>query len=424
MTAFACSAACLAAAPAQAAGPLKTVNLGWSAEPAVLASLALASVPYVAGLLRMRGREGLGRTVGGREVGAFSAGIVALVLALLSPLDRLSHDLFSAHMTQHLLLLLVAAPLLVAGRPAIVFLWAFPRRARRRIGAIWIAAQLGRGIAALMHPVAVWLLFIAGFVFWHMPGPYEWAIASEPVHALEHVSFLLTALMFWTIVIEPSGRRRIGFGATLIFVATTAVVSSLPGALIFLATRPLYAVHASSATAFGLSPLEDQQIAGVIMWIPGGLMYLAAALWVFARWLAEAEKRVSAPRLARTKPPRVALMLALLLVPCSADLAVAQSLPGGTAAGDADRGAALIRDYGCGACHVIPGIAGADGLVGPPLSQMGRRIYLAGLLRNTPDNMALWLQKPQSVLPGNAMPDMGLTTQQARDVAAYLDNLR
>jgi cytochrome c2 len=92
--------------------------------------------------------------------------------------------------------------------------------------------------------------------------------------------------------------------------------------------------------------------------------------------------------------------------------------------GDAEHGASLIRDYGCGACHIVPGIEGADGLVGPPLIMIGRRIYLAGLLRNTPANMMIWLENPQRIVPGNAMPDMGISPQAARDITAYLYTLR
>jgi cytochrome c2 len=92
--------------------------------------------------------------------------------------------------------------------------------------------------------------------------------------------------------------------------------------------------------------------------------------------------------------------------------------------GDAKRGIALIERNGCGTCHIIPGVEGADGLVGPPLTMMARRIYIAGVARNTPQNMTVWLQNPQAVVPGNAMPNMNLTQQDARDVTAYLYTLR
>ncbi|HEX7969082.1 MAG TPA: cytochrome c oxidase assembly protein [Stellaceae bacterium] len=404
-------------------------DLGWSRQPWVLCSLGTAIAWYVAGLLRMRRRDGLDRVVGSAEVAAFAAGMLVLVIALVSPLDAMGEDLFAAHMVQHLLLMLVAPPLLVAGRPAIVFVWAFAPKLRKRIGRVWTGSGLGRGVAWLMSPMLVWLLLSGSFAFWHLPAPYQWALRHELVHAVEHLSFFVTALMFWTIIIEPGGRRRIGYGATLVFVATTAVFSSLPGALIFLAPRPFYPVHEAGAAAWGLTLLEDQQIAGVIMWIPAGMVYLAAVQWVFLRWLRESERRVSLPMDQKALLP----VLALALVAGVAGLgetarAQTQTLFAQDRApsfgGNPERGASLIRDYGCGACHVVPGIAGADGIVGPPLTMIGRRIYLAGLLRNTPDNMMTWLRQPQQVVPGNAMPDMGVTPQDARDIAAYLYTLR
>ena len=91
-----------------------------------------------------------------------------------------------------------------------------------------------------------------------------------------------------------------------------------------------------------------------------------------------------------------------------------------TDVGDAERGALYIEQIGCGSCHIIPGIDGARGLVGPPLDHIGKRIFIAGLLRNTPANMVTWLRDPQEIVPGNAMPDMDLNEEQARDITAYL----
>jgi cytochrome c2 len=95
-----------------------------------------------------------------------------------------------------------------------------------------------------------------------------------------------------------------------------------------------------------------------------------------------------------------------------------------SAPADAKQGAALIRQYGCGACHTIPGIADAQGVVGPPLTKIAKRVYIAGMLRNTPDNLALWIRDPQEIVPGNVMPNMGIDAEQARDIAAYLATLR
>jgi cytochrome c2 len=114
---------------------------------------------------------------------------------------------------------------------------------------------------------------------------------------------------------------------------------------------------------------------------------------------------------------------AALLLCASAPAAFAQVAIWRTP-GSPERGAALIQEKGCGACHEIPGVAGADGLVGPPLSHLARRVFIAGMLRNTPENLASWILDPQRVVPGNAMPSIGLSAEQAMDIAAYLETIR
>jgi putative membrane protein len=121
----------------------------------------------------------------------------------------------------------------------------------------------------------------------------------------------------------------------------------------------------------------------------------------------------------RERPFLALLFLPLMLFGCGEEAASATAALGG----DKVQGAELTKQLGCGSCHVIPGIEGANGLVGPSLSQVGDRVYIAGVLRNTPDNMVVWLRNPQSTVPNNAMPDMGLSEQQARDVASYLYTL-
>jgi cytochrome c len=116
-------------------------------------------------------------------------------------------------------------------------------------------------------------------------------------------------------------------------------------------------------------------------------------------------------------------LCAVVLVGCNDPLDTATSVqePSG---GNPRDGARLIRQYGCGECHIVPGIAGAQGLVGPPLTKLARRVYIAGIMRNSPDNLTAWLQDPQAFVPGNAMPRMGLNRDQARDITAYLYTLR
>lgn len=396
-------------------------GLRWNFEAWDTIALSIATLLYARGWWRMRGRA-----IGWIEALCFAAGILSLVIALESPLDKLGEDLFCVHMAQHLTLMLVSAPLLVRARPLIAFLWAMPRGTRRWFGRWW-GSGADRVFAVLTSPISVWLWFCGLFAFWHIPGPYSWALRHEPVHVLEHLCFFVSAFAFWSVVIEPSGRRRLGYGASLLFVATAAVLSGLPGALMVLTQRPFYPVHAGGAIRWGLSLIEDQQLAGLIMWIPAGFAYLVAILWLFVCWLRAAERR-SEQRLRRAATASAAMILLFMLPGCDKIedlLGMLHKGPSLTSfGGDPRNGAKQIVEIGCGACHTIPGITGADALVGPPLEKVGRRIFLAGYLRNTPDNMIAWLKNPQTILPGNAMPDMHLTQQQARDIAAYLYTLK
>ena len=398
-----------------ASGP---VPLASSVEPFAAVAIAAAAIAYWLGSRRLRS-QAIGRIAGPSEVAAFLGGCLTLVAALLSPIDGLSHDLFSVHMLQHLLLMLAAAPLFVWARTPLVFFWALPRRARRSLGRWWTGSGAGSGLRMLRHPLVVWIVFCAAFVFWHLPGPYAAALDDEAIHTVEHLSLFLSAYGFWSIVMERSERGRLDYGGRLLFVSTAAVLSGLPGALLILASRPFFPVHAAGVAKWGLTLAEDQEIAGLIMWIPAGFVYLAAIAVLFVLWLRAAERRADlrAARLAALAP---VLLMAILLAGCDE---ANQEARASVADGDPERGASLIVEVGCGSCHTIPGIRGANALVGPPLDHMGRRIFIAGLLRNNPDNMLTWLKNPQAVVPGNAMPYMALSDEQARDIAAYLYTL-
>jgi len=407
-----CSAAAYAAGGAEAEGG------GW--DLVVKIALALAAGWYAAGALRLWG-HGAGPGLAPQRAAAFACGLVVLVVGLLSPIDGIAEQLFSVHMLQHLLLMLAAPPLLVWSRPGLIFLWALPRRWRKAIGRQWVGLGLGRGMRGLTHPFAVWFAFCGVFAFWHLPGPYRWAFTHPAIHVLEHVSFFVTALAFWSIVMAPYGRRRLSYPGTLVFILTTAILSGLPGALMIFSPRAFYAVHAAGVAAWHMSLLEDQQIAGLVMWIPAGLIYVGAALWVFAAWLRAADGK-RAPGLGRYA---LALPLVLLLLPAlGACERKKDPAPKQIAGADLAQGARLIRWYGCGGCHVIPGIDDATGVVGPSLAEFADRVYVAGMLRNSPENLETWLRDPQRIVPGNAMPAVGMTAADARDIAGYLYTLR
>lgn len=262
----------------------------WTWEPWLLACIAITTVPYLIGMWKM-GRQQRDRILGRWRALSFLAGIAVLLLALESPLDGVADDLFSAHMFQHMLLLLVIPPLLVAGRPVITWLWAFDLNARRAIVRGWSRTGLPAIFRVLMKPLVVWLLLGVALCFWHLPGPYGWALHHEWSHDLEHLSFLGFSLAFWTIVIEPYGQRRaLGYGASMVFVVSSGFVMSLIGAILTLAPHPIYAVHLDT-TRYGLSTLADQQLAGIIMWIPSNLIHIGALCGLFLAWFRADENR-------------------------------------------------------------------------------------------------------------------------------------
>jgi len=312
----------------------------------------------------------------------------------------------------------VAAPLLVLGRPLVPFVWALSPAARRTVGR-WTGAPAVRGTwAALTHPLAAWALHAVAIWIWHLPSLYAASVRSDMVHALQHASFLGTALLFWWSVLGTSRRGRPVAPWAVLSLFGTALHTSILGALLTFSTRVWYPVYGATTAVWGLTPLEDQQLAGLIMWVPAGLVYLAAALALLAGWLAE-------PEGVRPSFPVAALPLVLaILLPLAGckqgDTPSREEAMHLTGGGDMTKGRLAIERYGCGACHTIPGIPGARGMVGPPLATLGGRMYIAGMLTNTPQNLVRWIQVPQEVAPGNAMPNLGVSASDARDIAAYL----
>jgi putative membrane protein len=252
--------------------------------------VAAAVLLYATGVYRIRRRVGANRVVFRSQTFSFGLAAVLLVIALSSPVDDITDSLFSAHMAQHLALMLLIPPLAVWSRPVVVGLWAFPHGARKTISNSRFSRILRAIIQWLMQPLVVAILFLGTFSFWHLPRPYAWSLSNEWVHALEHLTFLVTAIMFWELVIEPSGRRRMGHYTTLLYVAAIAVLSGLPGALMILSPVALFKAHTSVTAVWGLTPLEDQQIAGLIMWIPAGLFFLIPIAVLFMRAMAIKEQ--------------------------------------------------------------------------------------------------------------------------------------
>ena len=236
----------------------------WSARPGVVAPLFIAALIYYTGLTKLWRHASVGRGISRARALAFTAGLLALVAALMSPLDALSEALFSVHMVQHLSLILVAAPLLVLGTPEIALLWSLPSAWRSTVGRF--ERRLARAIVGNEHgsgrgPAIVIVVATGVLWAWHAPTLYDLALRNDGIHTAEHVGFLVTAILFWATVLR-SRRERLGNGLRILYVFAMGLQGSLLGALITFAARPLYAPHIPLAAAWGISALEDQQIAG------------------------------------------------------------------------------------------------------------------------------------------------------------------
>lgn len=263
----------------------------WAWEPVSVVGLALTALVYGHGLARTWRRTAVGRGVRRADAACFVAGWLALVVALLSPLHPLGQWLFFVHMTQHEALMLVAAPLLVLGRPMPALLHGLPRGIARTLGRASKTAGWRRTWRALTTPLVAFVLHALVLWIWHVPRLFQATLESELVHAAQHATFLASALLFWWAVLE--GRRTAAsHGVAVLCLFTTALHSGLLGALLTFATRVWYPAYARTAPAWGWTPLEDQQLGGLVMWVPACLVYLIAGLALFAAWLRESERRV------------------------------------------------------------------------------------------------------------------------------------
>jgi putative membrane protein len=266
----------------------------WNGDVLLLLGLALVLWLYVTGVRKVWARAGVGRGISTRRAAAFAGGFAALVIALISPLDALSGVLFSAHMVQHLILMLIAAPLLAWSDFPLALMYALPRRWSQRIGRTWNAASFVQRLwGVLRKPIAAWVLFGVTMWVWHVPTLYDAALRSEPIHALEHFSFLLTAMLFWWVLLDSSRLAHVRYGIAVPYLFTTGLHSGILGALLTFASAPWYSVYAAAdaVRSWGVSPIQDQQIAGLIMWIPGGAVFTLLAIITFGVWLAALDKR-------------------------------------------------------------------------------------------------------------------------------------
>jgi cytochrome c oxidase assembly factor CtaG len=233
---------------------------------------------FVIGWERLRTRSARGEL--GLRLILFALGWLVLAAALVSPLHEAGEHSFAAHMFEHELLMLVAPPMLVLSRPLAVMIWGFPLPIRKTLGRHSQRAPIKAIWQALTGAVTATLLQAAALLLWHAPMLFDLALKNEGWHAAQHVSFFVSALLFWTAMLRAGrslGVERRGIAALCLF--ATSIISGALGALMAFSESPWYRAYAQlGLTPAGLSPAQDQQLAGLIMWIPGGIVHAVAAL--------------------------------------------------------------------------------------------------------------------------------------------------
>jgi len=255
-------------------------------------SLALITALYLAGTRRLWKSAGGRQSLRPWQAASFIAGCASAAVALLSPLERWSGILFSAHMAQHEMLMLVAAPLMVLGRPFVAAIWALSPARRADVARAVRNPALGAAWERISGPLTVLIVHALVLWAWHVPVLFEAALHDKSIHVFQHLGFFLTSALFWWALIH--GRYgRLGYGVGVVYVFATAMHTEVLGALLTFGSRIWYPTHAARTAAAGINPVHDQQLAGILMWIPFGGVFALVGLALFAAWLGEAERRVA-----------------------------------------------------------------------------------------------------------------------------------
>jgi putative membrane protein len=267
------------------------VGSAWTFEPVTVASLLVAGVLYAAGAAALRSSAAGKKALPLWRLAGFGLGLLAVGVAVVSPLHALGETLFSAHMLQHIVLVMIAPILVVLGRPFLVLPAALAPRARIAVGRA--GRRIARPITASPSwPFAILVVHAAVLWVWHTPGLYQAALESPAIHALEHAMFFATALAFWSVLLHADGRSVLSPPAAVLYVFVAALQSGALGALLTFSPTALYPDYAAGAALWGRDLLVDQRLGGLLMWIPGGIAYVGAALWILGAYLTHLDRRL------------------------------------------------------------------------------------------------------------------------------------
>lgn len=273
---------------------LQALLTSWDLRPEILLTLGVLGGLFTLGWTRLRRRSRQNRLAAPWRLASYWAGLIVLAVALMSGIDILSGQLFFMHMIQHLLLVMIAPPLLLLTNPFPFVLWGLPPAARRWVGGFFVRdSAFRRGLQTISRPPVVWMAFVGLLLFWHDPNLYNLALTSDPVHDLEHLSFFVPGMFFWWNVIGAGPRLHGALSPVvrIAFVLLAVPPTFLLGAVIGFSTTIIYTYYESVPRIYGISTLSDQQLAGFIMWVPGSMMYIIAALVLLATLLGKEDDK-------------------------------------------------------------------------------------------------------------------------------------
>ena len=276
----------------------------WHWNPLVMAGLATVAWFYSQGVKTVWWRSGVGHGITPWQALAFNGGMTVLFLAFISPLDALSSDLLSAHMVQHLLLLLVAAPLLLLGNVPLALTWALPKLVQHRLDYWWRQQRdlhlIGQWFT---RPHIIWGMYLVTVWLWQVPYIYKVALYDPIVHSVQHGVFLIVAILFWRLLLSPQHHHALPTVVTMRVVATTALAGVLLGLLIAFAPALWYPIYAPTALRWGLPPVVDQRVAGMLLASTMGSVYFGITVAHWRTWRAGHRTATAHPQIHLANSP-------------------------------------------------------------------------------------------------------------------------
>jgi cytochrome c oxidase assembly factor CtaG len=285
--------------------PVHEILANWSLPVWLTMAILVTAAVYLRGWLAIRKTRP--KQFSGIRLASFFAGIAALWLAIGSPMDGFADALLSAHMVEHLLLMSAVPPLLLWGMPVVPLLRGLPALLRRIVlGPILRVSLLRRFMRWLVTPVVAWLAMNFTFLAWHIPAPYDFALEHENWHGVEHLCFLASSTLFWWCILRPwpASQQRRTWG-TLLYLVSADIVNTLLSALLAFCGRPVYTYYLDHPNPFQVSPLDDQVLGAVIMWVIGSLVFLVPAMLIALELAAgdEKQRRESLPVCSENRKP-------------------------------------------------------------------------------------------------------------------------